>query len=101
MDALDHDFNGVANCKRSFALDILLCRNDAFGLVTKVDQHTAIRDSDDLSFDQVAGVIDGLFLFEAFEDGAEINFATLLLERFLGQRCRRFCYSPGLNSLSR
>ncbi len=99
MNRLDHNLDRVADVWRFDAgSSHFFGRNDAFALIAEIDQNAAVRHADYLAFDQLAGVIDGLFLFELLKDRAEINIAgavRLIGHRLsgsrLGNRPGRFC----------
>ena len=91
MDALDDDFYGVSNRECILTLDIFFGRDDAFGFVTEIDEDASLGNPDYFAFDQIAGVVYRLLLFELLEDGAEINLAALLIRDLFDRRCGRLC----------
>ena len=80
MDSSDHDLDRIADLDGHFTVRCrkILDRGKPFALIAEVDKDAAVRDTDDLPFDKLTRMVNGLLGLELVKNRTKIDVSGRL-----------------------
>ena len=87
MNVADHNLDRLAYHDGHLAVRAgkFFDRDKTFGFIAKINQNSAVGNTNNLSLNQLAGMINRLLLLKLFEYRAKID--VVFCRRFFGRRC--------------